>query len=92
VVVCSRRRKGKIALQRHIQARRWALLGNDYVWPRLSHALACRYIRESGGAVIDDLYLPLGVADFGPVLERLARLKADALLLSLVGMPGLASK
>jgi urea transport system substrate-binding protein len=73
------------ALAERFHLKRWALLGNDYVWPRLSHALACRYIRESGGTVIDDLYLPFGVTDFGPALERLARLKADALLLSLVG-------
>ena len=42
------------ALAERFHLKRWALLGNDYVWPRLSHALACRYIRESGGAVIDD--------------------------------------
>ena len=73
------------ALTERFQLKRWALLGNDYVWPRLSHALACRYIRESGGAVLDDLYLPFGVSDFGPVLERIERLGVDALLLSLVG-------
>jgi urea transport system substrate-binding protein len=73
------------ALAQRFHLKRWALLGNDYVWPRLSHALARGYVRESGGEVVDDLYLPLGVTDFGPVLERLARLKADALLLSLVG-------
>jgi ABC-type branched-subunit amino acid transport system substrate-binding protein len=73
------------ALTERFQLKRWALLGNDYVWPRLSHALACRYVRESGGAVLDDLYLPFGVSDFGPVLERIERLGVDALLLSLVG-------
>lgn len=73
------------ALSESFGLARWALLGNDYVWPRVSHALARGYIEETGGRVIDDLYLPLGVNDFAAVLERLARLKVDALLLSLVG-------
>ena len=78
------------ALATRFRLKRWALLGNDYVWPRISHALAKGYVRETGGEVADDLYLPLGVSDFGPVLERLARLKVDALLLSLIGQDAIA--
>jgi urea transport system substrate-binding protein len=78
------------ALAKRFRLTRWALLGNDYVWPRISHTLAKGYIRETGGQVVDDLYLPLGIGDFGPVLERLARLKADALLLSLIGQDAIA--
>jgi ABC-type branched-subunit amino acid transport system substrate-binding protein len=73
------------ALAARFRLQRWALLGNDYVWPRISHALAKTYIREAGGEVVDDLYLPLGMTDFGAVVARLAGLKADGLLLSLVG-------
>lgn len=73
------------ALSSRFGLRRWALLGNDYIWPRTSHALAHAYVREAGGEVVDDLYLPLGTSDFDAVLARLSRLKADALLLSLAG-------
>ncbi len=73
------------ALVERFRLKRWALLGNDYVWPRISHALARAYIREVGGEVVDDLYLPFGMTDFGAVVARVARLKADGLLLSLVG-------
>jgi len=73
------------ALSERFALRRWALLGNDYVWPRISHVLAREYIGQVGGTVVDDLYLPFGLADFGPVLDRLARLGVDGLLLSLVG-------
>jgi ABC-type branched-subunit amino acid transport system substrate-binding protein len=69
------------ALAERFHLKRWALLGNDYVWPRLSHA---RVPLFAGRAVTTISSIPLGVTDFGPVLERLARLKADALLLSLV--------
>jgi len=73
------------ALTGRFKLRRWALLGNDYIWPRTSHALARVYVKEVGGAVVDDLYLPLGTCNFDSVLERLSRLKIDALLLSLAG-------
>lgn len=73
------------ALSTRFKLRRWALLGNDYIWPRTSHVLARAYVKEVGGEVVDDLYLPLGTSHFDPVLERLARLKADAVLLSLAG-------
>ena len=73
------------ALTARFRLKRWALLGNDYVWPRISHALARAYIQEAGGEVVDDLYLPLGMTDFGAVVSRLAGLNADGLLLSLVG-------
>jgi ABC-type branched-subunit amino acid transport system substrate-binding protein len=73
------------ALGARFGLRRWALLGNDYIWPRVSHALAHAYVRETGGEVVDDLYLPLGTTSFEAVLARLSHLRADALLLSLAG-------
>jgi urea transport system substrate-binding protein len=73
------------ALARRLKLKRWALLGNDYVWPRVSHALARTYIKETGGEVADDIYLPLGTENFEPVLARIECLKVDALLLSLAG-------
>jgi ABC-type branched-subunit amino acid transport system substrate-binding protein len=47
-------------------------------------------VKETGGEVVDDLYLPLGANQFDAVLERLVRFKADALLLSLVGQDAIA--
>lgn len=67
------------------RARRWLLLGNDYVWPRVSHRLARQYLEEAGAQVLDDLYLPFGVDDFAPVMDHLRRLAPDAVLLSLIG-------
>lgn len=64
---------------------RWALIGNDYVWPRRSHALARDYIAGLGASVVADRYLPLGTEDFDLLLDRLAQSDADAVLMSLVG-------
>ena len=67
------------------RARRWMFVGNDYVWPRVSHRLAARYVAEQGGEVVGDRYLPFGVEDYSELLDEIARLKPHAILLSLIG-------
>ena len=66
-------------------ARRWMFVGNDYVWPRVSHRLAARYVAAQGGEVVGDRYLPFGTEDYSELLDEIARLKPHAILLSLVG-------
>lgn len=70
---------------RHQHARRWVLVGNDYVYPRVTHRLAKRYIKDSGGSVLAEYYRPFGTTDFSSVIEQLRKHRADAVLLSLVG-------
>jgi ABC-type branched-subunit amino acid transport system substrate-binding protein len=72
-------------LVRRRHARRWALVGNDYIWPRQVHRAAEVFLAATGAAVVDECYLPFGVTDFGACLARLAAARPDALLLSLVG-------
>ena len=72
-------------LSSRYRARRWMFIGNDYVWPRVSHRLAARYVSEQGGEVVADRYLPFGLEDYSELLDEIARLKPHAILLSLVG-------
>ncbi|MEU5317797.1 substrate-binding domain-containing protein [Streptomyces sp. NPDC021056] len=74
---------GLLAHERGV--RRWFVVGNDYVWPRRTARAAHGYARESGGAVDGEVYLPLGTHDFEPVLRRIERSEADAVLMLLVG-------
>jgi len=67
------------------RAYRWALVGNDYIWPRHVHRAAQSFLSDAGATVVDECYLPFGVDDFGRCLARLAAAAPDALLLSLVG-------
>jgi len=67
------------------RANRWMFIGNDYVWPRVSHGLAARYVNDRGGQVLADRYLPFGVEDHSELLDEIRRLRPDAILLSLVG-------
>lgn len=72
-------------LSRHERVRRWVLVGNDYVWPHVSHALAKRYVHANGGEVVADHYLPFGGGDHERVLDDIRNLGADAVMISLVG-------
>jgi urea transport system substrate-binding protein len=65
--------------------RRWCVIGNDYVWPRVTAAAARRYARSCGAQVAAEAYVPLGTADFAGVLRRIERCRADAVLVLLVG-------
>ncbi|MFB8202765.1 ABC transporter substrate-binding protein [Kitasatospora purpeofusca] len=67
--------------------RRWALVGNDYIWPRSVHRTAGAAVARAGARVVLDRHLPFGTAERGlePLLDALRTLRADALLLSLIG-------
>ncbi|GGM80094.1 substrate-binding domain-containing protein [Dactylosporangium sucinum] len=67
------------------RARRWALIGNDYVWPRRLNRAATEYLHAVGAAVVATRYEPLGSLDPEPLLDLLLRVRADAVLLTLVG-------
>jgi urea transport system substrate-binding protein len=70
-------------LVRHRKARRWFLLGNDYIWPRLVHASARRRLRARGATVVGERYVRYGEAFRW--LDRVADAKPDAILLTLIG-------
>ncbi|HEY6513998.1 MAG TPA: substrate-binding domain-containing protein [Burkholderiaceae bacterium] len=72
-------------LMERYRAHRWMFIGNDYVWPRVSHRLAARYVFDRGGQVLADRYLPFGVEDHSELLDEIRRLRPNAILLSLVG-------
>lgn len=67
--------------------RRWALVGNDYIWPRSVHRTARRVVSHQAGEVV--LERRVGMGAVRPCLDRLVddlrRSRADAVLLSLVG-------
>ena len=42
----------------HHRVRRWALIGNDYIWPRQIHRTASRVLRGLGQSVVMDRLVP----------------------------------
>lgn len=65
--------------------RRWALLGNDYIWPRAVHRTAARLVHDSGGVVRESRLVPLGQVDGELLVHWVRETRADVVLLSLVG-------
>ncbi|TMR38624.1 ABC transporter substrate-binding protein, partial [Actinomadura geliboluensis] len=72
--------------------RRWALVGNDYIWPRSVHRVAGRLVRSLGAEVVLDRLVPFPLASgddpeagFEELVDALERARAQAILLSLVG-------
>ena len=72
-------------LHREYRPRKWALIGNDYVWPRTSHRYARAKLAEMGAALVYERYLPFAARDLVGQVESLAASGADAVLISLVG-------
>jgi len=67
------------------KARRWYLIGSDYVWPWQAHRAVKRYIAESGGQVVGEEFVPLGEDDHEPHLARIRAARPDVVLISLIG-------
>jgi urea transport system substrate-binding protein len=72
-------------LVEHRRARRWFLLGNAYVWPRLVHASARRHLRALAATVVGERLVPSGAVSMDALIEELAAVRPDAVLLNLIG-------
>jgi ABC-type branched-subunit amino acid transport system substrate-binding protein len=72
-------------LGNHRRLKRWLAVGNDYVWPHVSHRQARNFIAESGGEMVAETYVAFGTCDYADVIDELRRCRADAVLVSLVG-------
>jgi urea transport system substrate-binding protein len=70
---------------RTVGIRRWTIVGDDYVWPRRSAQAARRFLRQIGGTVCDEMYVPLGTTDFADVLHRVEASGCEAVLMLLIG-------
>lgn len=76
-------------LARNRAVRRWYVIGNDYIFPHVSIALAKRYIAEVEGRVVGEQYVSFFVDDYHSHIERIVASKADAVLIYLVGEDGI---
>ncbi len=69
----------------HRHVRRWYLAGNDYIWPRVSHEAARRYVAKNGGEIVGETFVPFGTEDYDATLDAIRKSRADAVLVSMVG-------
>jgi urea transport system substrate-binding protein len=64
---------------------RWAVVGNDYVFPRVTGATARRALNDTPSAVVSETYVPLGTKNFADVLTGLEREDVDGVMMLLMG-------
>ncbi|AWC26106.1 Aliphatic amidase expression-regulating protein (plasmid) [Aminobacter sp. MSH1] len=72
-------------ISRSHRVKRWVFVANDYVWAHASNSLARRYVGESGGAVLAEHRRPFGTTDYSQIIDQVRSLRADAVLVSLIG-------
>ncbi|MFT4190054.1 MAG: transporter substrate-binding domain-containing protein [Comamonas sp.] len=73
-------------LLRHY-GKRIFLIGSDYVYPYESNRIIADLFVQAGGKVLDEMYIPLRVADidFGKVLQRIRKAQPDLIYSTVVG-------
>ncbi|MFI7063325.1 substrate-binding domain-containing protein [Kribbella sp. NPDC050124] len=72
-------------LREHRGARRWVVVGNDYVYPRVTGSVAQEALQGTGSEIVQSEYVPLGTSDFRSVLDNLSAAKADGVIMLLMG-------
>jgi ABC-type branched-subunit amino acid transport system substrate-binding protein len=65
--------------------RRWAIVGNDYVWPRVTARAAHSYATMCSGRICHETFVPLGCREWDSTIQAVERSQADAVLMLLVG-------
>ncbi len=67
-------------------ARRFFLIGSDYIWPRTSSKIARRHIEQVlGGEVVAEEYYPLGHTTFSSVINKIKGARPDCVYTMVVG-------
>lgn len=72
-------------MMRAAGGRRWFLAGNDYCWPRSTHAVAKEVLPRLGGRLVGETFSRMGTTDFASVVEAIDRSGADVTLSTFVG-------
>ena len=68
-------------------ARRFALPGSDYVWPRTLGAYVRKSIEKNGGEVVYEQYFPLDQVEFGAAASKIGKERVDTVF-NMVIPPG----
>lgn len=64
---------------------RWAILGNDYVFPRVTGTTARLALQGTASEIVSETYVPLGTSDFASVITDLERQPVDGVIMLLMG-------
>ena len=71
--------------RRRHRLRKWALIGNDYVWPRASNRYAKSWLADTSASLVYERYVPFSAPDLAVEVEAIEKSGAEAVLISLIG-------
>ena len=66
-------------------AKKFFLLGSDYIWPRTSNKIARKHIEKLGLKVVGEEYYPLGHTQFNSVINKIKLKRPDVIYAIVVG-------
>lgn len=81
-------------MREQLGARRWAVVGNDYVFPRVTGATTRMALQGTPSSITAEAFVPLGTTDFSAVLADLRAARdagrADGVMMLLMGQDAVA--
>jgi urea transport system substrate-binding protein len=72
-------------MREELSVGRWAIVGNDYVFPRVTGTTARIALADSRSQIVSETYVPLGTTNFHDVLADLADQPVDGVMMLLMG-------
>ena len=72
-------------IRRKYRPQKWALIGNDYVWPKVSNRYAKAKLADMGASLVYERYIPFAAPGLAEEIEAIARSGAEVVLISLIG-------
>ncbi|HEX2090025.1 MAG TPA: substrate-binding protein [Actinomycetota bacterium] len=65
------------------------LIGSDYVWPRGSYYHLKEGVKQAGGSILGEEYVPFGKTDFSAEIRRILEANPDVLYPLIAGVDGI---
>lgn len=72
-------------MMRELGRRNWAIVGNDYVWPRKTASIVGRHLTSAGASVSLVDFSPIGTADYSATVSGIGISGCDAVVVLLLG-------
>ena len=73
-----------------LSARRYFLIGSDYIWPHCVNAIMTDQIKGMGDQVVGEMYIPFGSTDVDAAVRAIVAAKPDVVMSSVVGDSAIA--
>lgn len=65
--------------------KKFYMVGSDYVWPRVTNEVTKEKLKELGGTVVGEQYIPFNTPNYESTLNDIKKAKPDVIFLTLTG-------